>query len=214
LKEEVDNLTKTSSDSPIIQIELEQMKLANELFASQIVENEVEMRETQSMLKLLETEKAMRQEQDSVCGESKVESERNGVSEVPAPEIELLVNQIRSLAARLDNVERKRERVPQILDDVSERSQKELRYMRAPTELEDLSATDEVQQAKVEPVQNDSEVHEVGEEIEVTLHGPLDRRKRKSRMEKKTSAVQGQAMSSCGSICGCFPFSMMSSKEL
>lgn len=95
LKKEVDNLSNTNFK------ELEQLRVENELFASQIIETEVENREIKAVIEYLNDEnRQLSEDLESVQGNRQVR-----VEESPSE----LASQVESLAQRLAEVEKDRE---------------------------------------------------------------------------------------------------------
>lgn len=113
LKQEINSLTLAKIASPsAFSGELEQLRIENELFAAQIVENEIEIREIRSVLECLDTEnRHMRNELEAVRG--KVNGVKVGaktkVDPVSSIEARSLDDQIKDLASRLTEVERVRD---------------------------------------------------------------------------------------------------------
>jgi hypothetical protein len=112
LKQEINSLTLAKISSPSsFSTELEQLRLENELFAAQIVENEVEIREIRTVLECLDTENSqMRNDLEAVRG--KMNEEKAGTKAKADPESSVearsLKDQIKDLASRLTDVERAR----------------------------------------------------------------------------------------------------------
>jgi hypothetical protein len=113
LKQEINSLTLAKISSPSsFSTELEQLRLENELFAAQIVENEVEIREIRTVLECLDTENSqMRNDLEAVRGKMNEEKVGTKVKADPESSVEArsLEDQIKDLASRLTDVERARE---------------------------------------------------------------------------------------------------------
>lgn len=112
LKQEINTLTLAKISSPLaFSTELEQLRIENELFAAQIVENEVEIREIRTVLECLDTEnRQMRNDLEAVRGKVNGEKSKTKVKADPesSAEARSLEHQIKDLEARLTDVERAR----------------------------------------------------------------------------------------------------------
>jgi hypothetical protein len=112
LKQEINSLTLAKISSPSsFSSELEQLRLENEIFAAQIVENEVEIREIRSLLECLDTEnRQIRNDLEAVRG--KVNGNKVGTKIKVDPESSIearsLKDQIKDLTSRVTEIERAR----------------------------------------------------------------------------------------------------------
>jgi hypothetical protein len=121
LKQEVNSLTLAKVTSPAdFSTELEHLRVENELFAAQIVESEVEMREIRTLLECLDAENSqMRKDleavrgkvvEDKLCQKSRLEPESTCESWSLASQVEIL-------EARLQHLERLSESMNRTLEE-------------------------------------------------------------------------------------------------
>jgi hypothetical protein len=120
LKQELNTLTLAKVTSPAdFSSELEQLRIENELFAAQIVESEVEMREIRTLLECLDAENSqMRKDLEAVRGkvsEDKLCQKR--LEPESMCENWSLVSQVETLKARLLDLERSSESMNQTLEE-------------------------------------------------------------------------------------------------
>jgi hypothetical protein len=202
LKDEVDSLTKVGSVWS--QKKIEQMRLENELFASQIVENEVEMKEIWSSLKLLMVEnEQIRSDLASATGEQEVQyktmSDQVGEDSKISPENDL-AKQVESLALRLQDMEKARERTIQSLGEDSLRREVTIfpqDMIRSEAPDKDIPAEED------KSLYADSEV----QEVEVTLDGPVERQLALPQQGKSAECPKKAIQDDDGwnGLCDCFP---------
>lgn len=203
LKDEVDNLTTVGSVWS--RKKIEQMRLENELFASQIIENEVETKEIRSSLDLLQVEnEELRSDLASVRGEQEVQykTTSNKVEEVRnlCPKTDL-AKQVESLEIRLQDMEKAREWTLLSLREKSRgreetESPQDIVRSEAPVELSSEKEEDK-------PLDAGSEV----QEVEVTLEGPVEKQTSLSQQgkgaERRPIAIQDD--DGWNGFCDCFP---------
>jgi hypothetical protein len=207
LKDEVDSLTKFGSVWS--RKKIEQMRLENELFAFQIIENEVETKEIRSSLELLQVEnEEIRRDLASVGGEQGVQykTASDQVEEVGTvfPKTDL-AKQVESLELRLHDMEKAREWTMQSLGKESRRKEEpeSPRYMiwsEAPVQL----SSD-----KCVPAEEDTllDAGSEAQEIEVTLEGPVEKEKSLSQQGKGAQCHKKAIQDGNGwnGLCDCFP---------
>jgi hypothetical protein len=115
LKERVGNLLKSNNDRVALQEELSQLQLENDAFATQIIENEIELRVFRSTVKALceENQELKRENQNpkaisrESCSENICNSIDNTVLQLHTPTISgtISVEEVRSLELRLASLE-------------------------------------------------------------------------------------------------------------
>jgi len=171
LKKEIDALTQDVGvdKSPETHKELEQLRIENELFASQIIENEIELREARSVLSFLDSENGqMRKELDAVQGKLDADKET-------APSSSDIVAQIRALEARVDEVERERDHANQRVIDGDRRRTEEIESVKKMI-MENqlvLGGGKETFPSPFGRPESLAIVDSVGEAIEVTIDGEI-----------------------------------------
>jgi hypothetical protein len=207
LKDEVDSLTKVGSVWS--RKKIEQMRLENELFASQIVENEVEMKEVRSSLKLLLVEnEQMRSDLASVSGEQGVQytttSDQVGEVSKISPESDL-AKQVESLALRLQDMEKARERTMQSLGEESRRRE----VTESPQDMIRSEASAELSSDKGVLAEEDKSLDTGSEvqEVEVTLEGPVEKQITLPQQGKSAECPKKAILDDDGwnGLCDCFP---------
>jgi hypothetical protein len=206
LKDEVDNLTKVGSVWS--RKKIDQMRLENELFASQIIENEVETKEMRSSLELLLVEnEEIRRDLASVRGEQGVQSKTTSdqVEEVGTifPNTDL-AKQVESLELRLQDMEKAREWTMNSLGE--ERRRRE--DPESPQDITRPEAQVELSSDKGVPAEEDKPLDAGNEaqEVEVTLEGPVEKQTSLSQVkvpECPTKALQDD--DGWNGLCDCFP---------
>jgi hypothetical protein len=207
LKEEVDSLTKVGSVWS--RKKIEQMRLENELFASQIIENEVETKEIRSSLELLLVEnEEIRSDLASVRGEHGVhyKTTSDQVEEVGTifPKTDL-AKQVESLELRLQDMERAREWTMQSLGE-------ERRHREEPESPRDMIRSEapvELSSDKGVPTEQDKllDAGSEAQEVEVTLEGPVERQTSLSQQGKGPECPKKAIQDDAGwnGLCDCFP---------
>jgi hypothetical protein len=207
VKDEVDNLTKVGNAAS--RKIIEQMRLENELLASQIIENEVEMNGIRSSLKLLLAEnEQIGSELESVRMKQGVQNKiiSDHVGDKTSPETDAdIAKQVESLAVRLQDLEKTRERTRQSLEEES-RQREELESLTDMARSEDpvaLSSNEGV------PMEEDqlSDIDREGQEVEVTLEGPVEKKNTLSRKGKSEKCPKKSRQDDDGwsGFCNCFP---------
>jgi hypothetical protein len=207
LKDEVDNLTKVGSVWS--RKKIEQMRLENELFASQIIENEAETKEIRSSLKLLLVEnEEIRSDLAFVRGEQGVQYKTTSdqVEEVGniCPKTDL-AKQVESLELRLQAMEKAREWTTQSLGEKSRRREEpgfpqDMIRSEAPVELSsDKGVTAEEDRSL--------EAGSEAQEVEVTLQGPVEKQTTLSQQGKSAECPKKTIQDDDGwnGLCDCFP---------
>jgi hypothetical protein len=209
LKNEVDNLTKVGSvwSRKII----EQLRLENELFASQIIENEVETKEMRSSLELLLVEnEEIKSDLASVCGKQGVQFKTTSdqikdIQEVGtiSPKTDL-AKQVESLELRLQDMEKAREWTMYSLGEERERREEP----EIPQDITTPEIQVELSPDKGVPVEEDKSYYASNEaqEVEVTLDGPVEKQTSISQVkgpECPNKAIQDD--DGWDGLCDCFP---------
>ena len=118
LKEEVDSLTQRGArPSPEILNEMEQLKIENELFASQIIENEAEMKEMRSLLEFMDKEnEQLRQDLEALQKAAREKAAESGD----------IAFQLKMLARRISDIERDQDIVRQSQEHDAQMRREEL----------------------------------------------------------------------------------------
>jgi chromosome segregation ATPase len=188
LKQEVDMLTKTTSmRSENGHKELEQLQIENELFAAQIIENEVEMREIRSLLEFLDSENAqMRKDLELVRGQ--IGTPGRVESRVAVDQSETnLAEQLAQLAAKIATFELEREETKHLLENE--------KIQRA-AEIDSIKQMIQVRNKSLERTSSVA-INSNGEGVEVTLDGPID--------PKNCKPPNAERANTCSFFCDCFP---------
>jgi hypothetical protein len=207
LKDEVDSLTKVGSVWS--RKKIEQMRLENELFASQIIENEVESKEIRSSLELLLVEnEEIRSDLASVRGEQGVQykatSDQVEKVAIIVPKTDL-AKQVESLELRLQDMEKAREWTMQSLGEECRRREEpeSPQYMirsEAPVELSSNKGVPAEQNIFLDAGSE-------AQEIEVTLEGPVEKQTTLSQQGKGAECPKKAIQDDSGwnGLCDCFP---------
>jgi hypothetical protein len=207
LKEEVDSLTRVGSVWS--RKKIEQMRLENELFASQIIENEVETKEIRSSLELLLVEnEEIRSDLASVRGEQGVQYKTTSdqVEEVGTlfPKTDL-AKQVESLELRLQNMERAKEWTMQSLGE-------ERRHREEPESPRDMIRSEapvKLFSDRGVPTEEDKflDAGSEAQEVEVTLEGPVEKQTSLSQQGKDPESPKKAIQDDDGwnGLCDCFP---------
>jgi chromosome segregation ATPase len=200
LTEELNTLAKTSQSSR----ELDQLRLENELFASQIVENENEMQELRSTLKILEEEN--KRLIDEIANVQTTESTQGINTGREHSSGNPWKDQLESLAARVADIECDRDRRNQSLEAERRKVHAELESIRAIALARNPTADRFVRGDVGGHQSNKSE--ELINDVEVTLEGKIltsatsllecpnnDKNQAQEKMERNKS---------WGGFCDCF----------
>jgi hypothetical protein len=192
LKKELDKLTTVGS--ALARKKIEQMRLENELFASQIIENEVEMREIHSSLEMLAAENArLRSKLQPVASKAGVKPHdkvKITLDDTASSETGL-AKQVESLAARLVEIENRREQSAQLLEEEDRRREKELEGLKKMMLSIEMASKDE-----------DSVEENEAQEVEVTLDGPMEIAVPRPPDESVPTKAQSEDTTF---FCDCFP---------
>ena len=109
LKDEVNKLTRSQYESTMSQKEVDQLRLENELFASQIIENEAEIRQ---MRAILEERSRTENKNDGQCDASAEETHSDATvagKDTSDDQVQPIEERVASLAERLATIERERQ---------------------------------------------------------------------------------------------------------
>jgi hypothetical protein len=196
LKKEVDALTLAGAASPPdSEKELDRLRIENELFATQIIENEVEMREIRSVLEFLDAENSqMRKDLESVRGKLGYENHKPKADPESKSDDASLAKQVEILASRLTEIERER--------NMTNESLEEERRLRT-EELKKIKEMMVQTQAKTECFIA-SQAGGGSEGIEVTMEGPVECRQLEKRQEPNKNEMKNNR-DGWGGLCDCFP---------
>lgn len=185
LKHEVDTLTKNGNS--MSRKKIEQMRLENELFAAQIIENEEEMREVHSSLQLLADENLEMRSKLEGAGVDADRCQPKSDKRSTGSPATGLAEQVKSLAARLEQIERGRVCSAQMLpSDTS---------VPTTTGTEHHDAADEPS-----PIHGDE-----GQDVEVTLNGPVEPKLGDSPKSGTSDLAEKPDGSDESWLCDCFP---------
>ena len=161
LKNEVDVLTKKKESSqPEDCAELEQLRVENELFATQIIENEIELREIRALLNAIEEENSsMRQDLAEVHGRLNGDDEdiSPGLSEID------LKMQVMVLSKKVEQLEH---------DTGLLNESMTLNRLESQAEFDDIKhILQAMSSSTTTPDYRSMSVVPIGEEVEVTIDG-------------------------------------------
>lgn len=204
LKKELEEMAEAKNESPAISKELEQLRLQNELLASQIVENETELRALETENSLLKEELANMRKQETVPIASSKDDSGSSRDELEA--------QVASLFAKISEIESDRERRDKALADESRQTHEELATIKTlilepqPHIPEELHAERESDAAE-QKAANDSDAVEVTLEGQIitTSSGSEEENSQPAFTSKKEQNPKPDASQECGAFCDCFP---------
>lgn len=163
LKQEVDKLTKMTETSS--SQEIEQLRVENELFATQIIENEVEMREVRSVLEFLDSENTqMRKDLEAVQLRYQTGSLEEHKTNWTTKDI---AGQLTELSLRLALVEEDRAKTGQTLENEIRRRDEQLAEIKQLIQQEYSSSEEPMSFMK----EAELSVEPDGDGVEVTIGG-------------------------------------------